>query len=178
MHLRSLTPSQFTAAIYYHHCREHLKHNSPVTIKQDWTQHNLMNFISSNERKILTESGKEWKEENTNLNFEEVSESMKHTDSQTSKTDLGWKQARVREGSIGSLGLAGGFPGGTVLKNKPANAGDARDGFDPWVRKTTWGRKWQLIPVFLLGKFHGQSSLLAQSQARAEHTHIHKCMLL
>ena len=27
-------------------------------------------------------------------------------------------------------------PGGTVVKNSPANAGDARDlGFDPWVEK-------------------------------------------
>ena len=50
-----------------------------------------MDFIASNERKILTESGKEWKEESTNLSFEEVSESMKHTDSQASKTDEGWK---------------------------------------------------------------------------------------
>ena len=24
--------------------------------------------------------------------------------------------------------------------------------FDPWVRKTPWGRKWQLTPVFLPGK--------------------------
>jgi len=29
-----------------------------------------------------------------------------------------------------------GFPGGTVVKNLPASAGDARDkGFDPWVGK-------------------------------------------
>ena len=27
-----------------------------------------------------------------------------------------------------------GFPGGAVVKNPPANAGDTRDmGFDPWV---------------------------------------------
>ena len=33
-------------------------------------------------------------------------------------------------------GLLGGFPGGLVVKNPPANAGDARDrGFDHWVRK-------------------------------------------
>ena len=36
-----------------------------------------------------------------------------------------------------------GFPGGTVVKNPPANAGDTRHGFDPWVGKIPWSRKWQ-----------------------------------
>ena len=31
--------------------------------------------------------------------------------------------------------------------------------FDRWVRKIPWSRKWQLIPVFLPGKFHGQRSM-------------------
>ena len=44
------------------------------------------------------------------------------------------------------------FPSGTVVKNLPANAGDARD----WVGKIPWRRKWQRIPVFLPGKTHGQ----------------------
>ena len=30
---------------------------------------------------------------------------------------------------------------------------------DPWVGKIPWRRKWQLTPVFLPGKFHGQGSL-------------------
>ena len=30
--------------------------------------------------------------------------------------------------------------------------------FDIWVRKIPWSRKWQPIPVFLPGKFHGQRS--------------------
>ena len=34
-----------------------------------------------------------------------------------------------------------------------------RHGFYPWVGKIPWRRKWQPTPVFLLGKFHGQSSL-------------------
>ena len=46
-----------------------------------------------------------------------------------------------------------------VVKNSPANAGDAREGgLDPWVRKIPWNRKWQPTPVFLPGRFHGQSS--------------------
>ena len=32
-------------------------------------------------------------------------------------------------------------------------------GFDPWVWKTPWRRKWQPTPVFLSGKSHGQRSL-------------------
>ena len=32
-------------------------------------------------------------------------------------------------------------------------------GFAPWVRKIPWRSKWQLTPVFLPGKFHGQRSL-------------------
>ena len=42
-----------------------------------------------------------------------------------------------------------GFPDGSVVKNSPANAADA--GFDPWVGKIPWRRKWQLIPAFLPG---------------------------
>ena len=34
-----------------------------------------------------------------------------------------------------------------------------RPGFNPWVRKMSWRRKWQLTPVFLPGKSHGQRSL-------------------
>ena len=38
-----------------------------------------------------------------------------------------------------------------------------RRGFNPWVRKIPWSRKWQPTPVFLLGKFHGQRSLVGYS---------------
>ena len=34
------------------------------------------------------------------------------------------------------------------------------DGFDPWIGKISWSRKWQSAPVFLLGKFHGQTNLV------------------
>ena len=37
-----------------------------------------------------------------------------------------------------------------LIKNLPANAGDAREvAFDPWVRKMPWRKKWQPAPVFL-----------------------------
>ena len=34
-----------------------------------------------------------------------------------------------------------------------------RHGFDPWVGKIPWRRKWQPTPVFLPGKCYGQGSL-------------------
>ena len=34
-----------------------------------------------------------------------------------------------------------------------------RPGFDPWVRKIPWRRKWQPTPVFLPGESHGQRRL-------------------
>jgi len=36
-------------------------------------------------------------------------------------------------------------------------------GFDPWVRKILWRRKWQPTPVHLPGKSHGQRSLVDYS---------------
>jgi len=33
-----------------------------------------------------------------------------------------------------------------------------RYGFDPWVWKVPWRRKWQPTPVSLPGKSHGQRS--------------------
>ena len=51
-----------------------------------------------------------------------------------------------------------GLPGGTVAKNPPANARDAGSvhGSESFPQR----RKWQLTPVFLPGKFHGQRSLV------------------
>ena len=53
------------------------------------------------------------------------------------------------------------FPGGSVVKNLPANAGAT--GFDPGFGKIPWRRAWQPTPVFLPGKAHGQRSLAGYS---------------
>ena len=45
------------------------------------------------------------------------------------------------------------FPMAQWVKSLPA--GDRRCGFDPWVGKIPWRRKWQPTPVFLLEKSHG-----------------------
>ena len=50
-----------------------------------------------------------------------------------------------------------------VVKNPPANAGDMRHKFDPWVRKIPWRRAWQPTPVFLPGESHGQKSQVGYS---------------
>ena len=47
-----------------------------------------------------------------------------------------------------------------VAKNMPANAGNMRLGFDPWVRKIPWKRAWQPTLVFLPGASLGQRSLV------------------
>ena len=67
-----------------------------------------------------------------------------------------------------------------MVKNPSANAELKRDGFDSWVGKIPWSRKWQTIPVFLPGKPYGQRSLAGYSpwgQKESDmtdlHTHTH-----
>ena len=43
-----------------------------------------------------------------------------------------------------------------------------RQGFDLWVGKVPWRKKWQPTPVFLPGKFHGHRSLTGYSPRVAE----------
>ena len=76
-----------------------------------------------------------------------------------------------------------GFPGGSVVKNPPASAGDIRNvGLTPGSKKMPWRRKWQPTPVFLPGKSHGQKSLTgynpwghkeSDTTERLEHTDTH-----
>ena len=57
------------------------------------------------------------------------------------------------------------FPGGTSSKEPTCQGrrGNTRPGFDPWVGKIPWRRKWQPTPVFLPGESHGQRSLAGYS---------------
>ena len=50
-----------------------------------------------------------------------------------------------------------------VVKNLPANAGDARDTGSIPVEKIPWSRKWHPTPVFLPGKFDRFRSLAGYS---------------
>ena len=47
-----------------------------------------------------------------------------------------------------------------VVKKSAYNTGYLIPGFNSWVGKITWGRKWQPTPVFLPGESHGQRSLV------------------
>ena len=51
-----------------------------------------------------------------------------------------------------------------VVENLPANAGGIkRLGFNPWIRKIRWRKKWQPTPVFLPRESHGQRRLAGSS---------------
>ena len=55
-----------------------------------------------------------------------------------------------------------GFPGSSSDKEPICQCRrHKRHGFNPWVRKIPWRRKWQLTPVLLPGESHGQRSLAA-----------------
>ena len=57
-----------------------------------------------------------------------------------------------------------GFPGGALGKELTCQRRRCKWlGFDPWVRKIPWRRKWQLTPVFLPGDSHGERSLAGYS---------------
>ena len=47
-----------------------------------------------------------------------------------------------------------------MVKNQPAMQ---RPGFNPWVGKILWRRKWKPTPVLLPGKFHEWRSLVGYS---------------
>ena len=65
-----------------------------------------------------------------------------------------------------SFTLSRGFPGGSEVKASASNAGnpDSIPGFDPWVGKIPWRRKWQPTLVFLPGETHGRRSLVGSVQ--------------
>ena len=49
------------------------------------------------------------------------------------------------------------------ISHKESSYQCRRYGFDLWVRKTPWRRKWQPTPVLLLEKSHGQRNLIGHS---------------
>ena len=61
-----------------------------------------------------------------------------------------------------------GVPRVSAGKEFICNAGDQlqcrRCGFDLWVKKSLWRKKWQSTPGFLPGESHGQRSLVGHRQ--------------
>ena len=74
------------------------------------------------------------------------------------------------------VNIAKGFTGGSVVKNSPSIAGD--NGFDPWVGKILWRRKWQSAPVFFPGESHGQRSLAYSPLGHSESEIAQSCLTL
>ena len=121
--------------------------------------------------------------------WHEIQTTMGSTAGSPGGTDLGkclsslvppWKKGRFREGcgrpyspplqamkvmsqvcTVISIWHILGFPGGSAGKESACNAGDP--GFDSWLGKIPWRRKWQPTPAFLPGESHGQRSLVAYS---------------
>ena len=54
------------------------------------------------------------------------------------------------------------------LSSKESTCQCSRRGFDPWVGKTPWRRKWQPSQVFLPGEFHRQRSVTGYSPRGCE----------
>ena len=67
---------------------------------------------------------------------------------------------RCLRNHVGASDLLGASQG---LSGKESTCQCRRFGFDPWVQKIPWRRKWQPTPVFLPGKSHGQRSLASSS---------------
>ena len=63
---------------------------------------------------------------------------------------------------------AWGFPGGSVVKNLLANAGDTGNSGSVSGQEDSWRSKWQPTPVFLPGSCHGQRSPAGYSPWRGK----------
>ena len=71
-----------------------------------------------------------------------------------------WHQVSDCVGSVIFPTLSRGFLGNASGKESACQCSRYKThGFDSWVGKITRGRKWQLVPLFLPGKFHGERSL-------------------
>ena len=55
-----------------------------------------------------------------------------------------------------------------MVKNLPANVGDARDGSSIPSREDPWRSAWRPTPMFLPGESHGQRSLVGTVHGVAE----------
>ena len=76
---------------------------------------------------------------------------------------LCWQEDLLEKGQLPTQ-LFMGFPGGSDSKEPTCQCRRCKKhGFNPWIRKVPWRRKWQSTPLFLPGKYHGQRSLAGYS---------------
>ena len=77
---------------------------------------------------------------------------------------MGWRRAHPGHGLIGFIQCLPQLPRWLSGKESACPCrSHRRCGFDPWVRKIPWRRKWQPTPVFLPGESHGQRSQVGYS---------------
>ena len=57
------------------------------------------------------------------------------------------------------------FPGGSLGKNSPTNAGDT---VQSWVVQIPWRRRWQPTPVFFPGESRGRRSLAGAAKSETQ----------
>ena len=102
-----------------------------------------------------------WKSIYTLLLKLQLSVCSKRTWPTTNKCLLNEWMIKKKKESINRLGL----PWWLSSKEYACSAGEMcrRCGFNSWVVKIPWRRKWQPTPVFLPGKSHGQRSLVGYS---------------
>ena len=83
---------------------------------------------------------------------------------------LAWRNPRAKEtGGLQSIGSQRvGHDWGDLAPTHPHK----KHGFNLWVGKFPWSRKWQATPVFLPGKFHKQSPWDCKESDMTEHAHI------
>ena len=85
----------------------------------------------------------------------------------TSWETLGWKKHKLESRLPGEISITSdmqmtpSFPGSSDGKRICLQC--RRPGFDSWVKKIPWRRKWQSTPVLLPGKSHGWRSLVDYS---------------
>ena len=90
---------------------------------------------------------------------------------------LHWQAGSLPLAPPGEPYTSKGFPGGKVLKNPPASAGDAGDlGLIPESGKIPWRRAWQPTPVFLPGESHGHRSLAGYSPWGPKESDMTECL--
>ena len=74
---------------------------------------------------------------------------------------MDWSFVQWAMGSILQLMRKDGLPWWFCGKESACQC--RRCGFNPWVRKIPWRRKWHSTPVFLPGESHGHRSLVGYS---------------
>ena len=72
-------------------------------------------------------------------------------------------RTRLKQLSSSSSNTFLGFPGSAVKESACQCRRHKRRGYNPWVGKILWRRKWQPTLVFLPRKFHGQKSLVGHN---------------